>query len=222
MPTTFYAVPVSNYAATVRLLLQLKGVPFLEQMPPDGYGSAKYKAVVPTGTVPAIVDDEVALSESAVIAEYLDERYPSPTLLPPPGEVAARARVRLLQRLHDTRIEPPLRALFGHVDPAKRDPAVVEAQLATFEARLLEIAQLAVPAPFLAGAKPTLADYAYPATLLLGERMGDALERRWQMPASLGPWWQRLRGLPAVAAMLHDYGRAVDAWIDVKLSSPAA
>lgn len=221
MPTTFYAVPVSNYAATVRLLLQLKGVPFLERLPPDGYGSAAYKAIVPTGTVPAIVDDAVALSESAVIAEYLDERYPSPALLPPPDDVAARARVRLMQRLHDTRIEPPLRALFGHVDPEKRDAGAVEAQLALLEARLDELASLTEPAPFLAGALPTLADYAYPATLLLGERMGDVLERRWQLPPALGPWWHRLRGLPAVAAMLHDYGLAVDAWIATKLSAPA-
>ena len=222
MPTSFYAVPVSNYSATVRLLLQLKGVPFVERAPLDGYGSAAYKALVPTGTVPAIADDLVVLSESAVIAEYLDERYPSPPLLPPADDPAKRATVRLVQRLHDTRVEPPLRALFGHVDPTRRDPAVVEAGLDTFERRLAELGQLVQPAPFFAGELPTVADYAYPATLLLGERMGQALDRRWLLPPTLAPWWHRLRSLPAVAAMLHDYERAVDAWIASRTSKSVA
>jgi glutathione S-transferase len=221
MPTTFYAVPVSNYAATVRLVLQLKGVPFVERTPPDGYGSPAYKAIVPTGTVPAIVDDRVVLSESAVIAEYLDERYPSPPLLPPQGEVDRRARVRLVQRLHDSRVEPPLRALFAQVDPAKRDPTVVVDGFATFEQRLEELARIAQPSPFFAGDLPTLADYSYPATLLLAERMGGVLGQRWHVPAPLAAWWHRLRGLPAVAAMLSDYGRAVDGWIASKTASAA-
>ncbi len=216
MTTTFYAVPVSNYCATVRLLLQLKGVPFVEQKPPDGYGSPAYKAIVPSGTVPALVDDAVVLSESGVIAEYLDERYGAPALLPPAGDVAARAQARLLARLHDTRVEPCLRLLFAHVDPLRRQEDVVCAQLGAFLDRFGEVAAIARPTPYLAGPVPTLADYTYPATLLLAERMFEVLHRQWSLPPELAPWWHRLRGLPAVAAMLADYGRAVDAWIASK------
>lgn len=216
MTTTFYAVPVSNYCATVRLLLQLKGVPFVERQPPDGYGSPAYKATVPTGTVPALIDDLVVLSESGAIAEYLDERYPTPALLPPAADLAARAQARWLQRLHDSRVEPCLRVLFAHVDPHRRAADVVCAQFHAFEVRLAELEALARPDPYLVGARPTLADYAYPATLLLAERMGEVLHRPWSMPADLALWWHRLRGLPPVAAMLHDYGQAVDRWIASK------
>ncbi|MFW5680568.1 MAG: glutathione S-transferase family protein [Pseudomonadota bacterium] len=216
MPTTFYAVPVSNYCATVRLILQLKGVPFVERLPPEGYGSGAYKAIVPSGTVPALADDLVVVSESGVIAEYLDERYPGPALLPPLGDVAARARVRLLARLHDSRVEPNLRALFAHVDPAKRQTDVVRLQFGLFEQRLHEVEAQASLDPYLTGAQPTLADYTYPATLLLAERMGETLGQGWSLPPHLAAWWHRLRGLPAVAAMLRDYGRAVDAWIAAK------
>ena len=45
-----------------------------------------------TGRVP-ILDDGFVLPESAVIMEYLEERYPSPALLP--ADLAARAAARL-------------------------------------------------------------------------------------------------------------------------------
>jgi glutathione S-transferase len=46
----------------------------------------------PSGKVP-VLDDGFILPESAVIMEYLDERYPQPALLP--SELGARAEARL-------------------------------------------------------------------------------------------------------------------------------
>jgi glutathione S-transferase len=45
----------------------------------------------PSGKVP-VLDDGFVLPESAVIMEYLDERYPEPSLLP--SELGARGRRR--------------------------------------------------------------------------------------------------------------------------------
>ncbi len=215
MLVTLYAVPVSNFAATVRLVLTLKGVAYREQPPPDGYGSAAYKAIVPTGTVPGLVCGDLVLSESAVIAEYLDERWPEPRLIPA-GDPAIRARVRWLQRLHDTRIEPPLRALFAHMTPAARDDATVEAEWGRLAVRLEDLARIKGSAPYLAGDAATLADYSYPATLLLGERMAVALDRTLPLPPVLAGWWNRLRALPAVHRVLAGYGEAVEAWLVAK------
>ena len=215
MPTTLYAVPVSNFCATVRLVLQLKGVAFDERRPPDGYASAEYKRIVPTGTVPGLVDEAVVLSESAVIVDYLDACHPDPPLVPAddPGE---RARIRWLARLHDTRIEPPLRALFPHMNPARRDEAVVDAEWRRLATRLGDLAAATTPAPFLAGERMTLADVVYPATLLLGERMAAELGRALPLPPSLAAWWARLRGEPPVAAMLDGYAPAVEDWLATK------
>lgn len=212
MPTTFYAVPVSNFCATVRLVLELKEVAFEERSPPDGDGSTAYKRIVPTGTVPGLVDDAVVLSETAVIVDYLDARYPVPALRPARAP-AARARLRWLARLHDTRIEPPLRALFDQMNPARRDDAAVAAEWDRLRDRLAELAAVTTPAPFLAGGRLTLADVAYPATLLLGERMANELGRTLPLPPALAPWWARLRAQPPVAAMLDGYAAAVDAWL---------
>ncbi len=48
----------------------------------------------PLGKVPVIEEDVFVLPESAVIMEYLEERYPEPPLLP--ADPAARALARLL------------------------------------------------------------------------------------------------------------------------------
>src|SRR5438270_3274821 len=47
----------------------------------------------PLGKVPVLEEGEFVLPESAVIMEYLEERYPEPALLP--SDPAERARVRL-------------------------------------------------------------------------------------------------------------------------------
>jgi RNA polymerase-associated protein len=50
--------------------------------------------VNPYGSVPTLVDRDLALYESTVIMEYLDERYPHPPLMP--VYPVARANTRLL------------------------------------------------------------------------------------------------------------------------------
>ncbi|PAM32400.1 stringent starvation protein A, partial [Acinetobacter baumannii] len=50
--------------------------------------------VNPYGSLPTLVDRDLALWESTVVMEYLDERYPHPPLLP--VYPVARANSRLL------------------------------------------------------------------------------------------------------------------------------
>ncbi|KAL0889501.1 hypothetical protein Bca101_013484 [Brassica carinata] len=42
-----------------------------------------FKKINPMGTVPALVDGDVVISDSLAIIMYLDEKYPEPPLLPP-------------------------------------------------------------------------------------------------------------------------------------------
>lgn len=50
----------------------------------------------PAGTLPTLADRDTVLHPAAVVAEYLDERYPHPRLLP--VDPAMRARLRMLLR----------------------------------------------------------------------------------------------------------------------------
>ncbi|KAL1222722.1 Glutathione S-transferase Z1 [Cardamine amara subsp. amara] len=75
----------SSCAHRVRIALALKGleyeyipVNFLkgDQFNPD------YLTINPMGTVPALVDGDIVISDSFAIIMYLDEKYPEPPLLP--------------------------------------------------------------------------------------------------------------------------------------------
>lgn len=211
---TFYNQPVSNFGAKVKLVLAIKTIAHHELPPPGGYGSAEYKAIVPSGTIPAIVHDGLVLSESTAIGEYLDEVWPEPPLLP--ATPAERARVRQLVAFHDQRLEPPIRALFPQMSPTARDPAVIEARSGEIVKRLEELEGLIAAAPFALGEQLTLADTSFPATLLLGERMLAALGRSWPEGGRVAAWRRALSTLPPIRGTLAAYAEAVGGWLAQK------
>ena len=69
---TIYSVPVAVYSAKLHILLRHKGIPFEQLPPPGGYGSDAYRAIVPSGNIPAMIHDGFMLSDSEAIAEYLE------------------------------------------------------------------------------------------------------------------------------------------------------
>ena len=206
-----YNLPISNFGAKVAIALRLKGLAHETVPPPGGYGSAAYKAVVPTGTIPAIVDGDLVLSESETIVEYLEEAYPTPPLLP--AGARQRARVRQLARFHDTRAEPVLRALFPHMAPATRDAAVVQRQLALWTARLAELDALVRPAPWLSGAAVGMADLGYAPTFLMGRLMLEHLGQPFALPPALAEWAAMASRHPALAPVLEAQEVASRDWL---------
>ena len=96
---------MSVCAQKVRLVLAEKGIEATEhhlslrngdQQQPD-YVKLNPKAVVPT-----LVHDGVVVTESTIIAEYLDEVFPEPKLSP--AEAAGRAHMRAWTKRPDERI----------------------------------------------------------------------------------------------------------------------
>ncbi len=99
-----YEHPISPYARKVKLFLREKGIPFeLRQVTPTELDSAEFVAVNPRGEIPALVDGDVAIFDSTIICEYVEERFPEPRLYP--VSPAERARVRMLEDLADTTFE---------------------------------------------------------------------------------------------------------------------
>ncbi len=89
----------STAAYRVRIALELKGLAWKSRpvhLLRDGgeqHGAA-FRALNPQQLVPALLDGERVLTQSLAIAEYLDETYPEPPLLP--VDPRGRARVRAL------------------------------------------------------------------------------------------------------------------------------
>lgn len=122
---TIYSVPVATYCAKLRVAMRHKGLNWQELPPPGGYGSPEYKAIVPSGNLPAMVHDGFMLADSEAIAEYLNEAFPDVPMLP--DTVQLRAKAREMGRFHDTRLEPAVRAVYPQVAYDTRDAEAVQA-----------------------------------------------------------------------------------------------
>jgi glutathione S-transferase len=100
--STIVGGPVSPYVRKVMAVCDIKGVPFRVDPIIPFQGNDEFTRVSPLRRIPVFIDDQVTLADSTTIAEYLDERYPVPTLFP--KTPAARARARWLEEFADTRI----------------------------------------------------------------------------------------------------------------------
>lgn len=209
---TLYGVAVSAFVAKVRIALDAKGLAYDEAPPPDGYGSAAYRAIVPAGSVPGLVVGGRPLHDSNAIVEYLEEIAPAPALLP--ADPYDRARARALLGFHDTRLEAAARALFPVV---KRDwraePEAVAVGVAGIEAALERLCAMIEPAPFVFGARVTIADMAYPVTIQMAEMLAAEMERPLALEPKIDDWRRAASEEPAVARSLAIAGEAMEGWL---------
>ncbi len=74
---------------------------------PDGMGAGggggAWAQANPRLEVPTLVDGDVSVFDSTIIQDYIEERWPTPPLLP--AGAAARARVRMIEEVMDTQYE---------------------------------------------------------------------------------------------------------------------
>ncbi|MFV3330558.1 glutathione S-transferase N-terminal domain-containing protein [Pseudomonas sp. NY15437] len=118
---TCFSDPACHYSHRVRLVLAEKSVVADIIDVPAGNIPAKLAEVNPYGSLPTLVDRDLALYESTVVMEYLDERYPHPPLLPVYPVARANSRLlmhriqrdwcSLVDRILDTRRKDAERAL---------------------------------------------------------------------------------------------------------------
>jgi stringent starvation protein A len=84
------------YSHKVRIVLEEKGVTFdiidIDSSPKAKEEIAEYN---PYGTVPTLIDRDLVLFRSDIIAEYIDERFPHPPLLPVYPVLKARSRLMI-------------------------------------------------------------------------------------------------------------------------------
>jgi glutathione S-transferase len=99
----------SNYYSKVKLALLEKNLEFTEKLADPRKGDIT--SASPMGKVPFLETEHGALSESQVILEYLEDRFPNPALLP--ADTFARAKVRELCTYLDVHIELSVRKLYG-------------------------------------------------------------------------------------------------------------
>ena len=134
-----YTHGLSPYSAKVRIALDEKGIAFDEIALPLRRAGITHKpeeflAANPRAQVPTLVDGDLALYDSTVIVEYLEEKQPEPHLFP--VDRTERARARLVEddgdHLMGGAVVDLIQETFRKPDPATRD----EARIADAAARI--------------------------------------------------------------------------------------
>src|SRR2546423_3982718 len=97
-PMKFFSFWRSLASFRVRIALNLKNLPaevVFVDLDADAHRSDEYRRINPQMALPALVEDDgTTLFQSLAILEYLEEKFPTPPLLP--ADAAGRARVRAL------------------------------------------------------------------------------------------------------------------------------
>jgi glutathione S-transferase len=209
-----YNMNLSNFATKSRIAIYDKGLDIeIVAIPGNNLKSPEYLKINPLGKTPALDADGMIIAESEVINEYLEDKFPSPSLLP--GTPEERARVRSFTRFHDIYLEPPLRALFGQLNPKSRDEKIVNDRLTEFNQRLDQLEAMLSPSGFAAGPEFTLADCALAPTMFFATNMmpgfgaKPALEGRPKLEA----WWTHVQTRPSVKKALAEMGEALAAFM---------
>ncbi|TCP98477.1 maleylpyruvate isomerase [Sphingomonas sp. PP-F2F-A104-K0414] len=206
MSLTLHGYWRSTTAYRVRIALALKGIAY-EQVPHDlrtgAQRKAEYRTLNPQGLVPALETDDVVLTQSPAILEWIDEVYPDPPLLPAGANDRAIVRAMAatvacdIHPVNNLRILNALRTEFG------ADEAAVNRWIARwigdgFAALETQIARYGDGFAF--GATPTIADCHLIPQLYSAERFAVDLSPYPHLKAAA----DKARALPAFAAAHPD------------------
>ena len=94
-----YWHPFSIFPRRIRIALHEKQLPYEDvtvDLPGGALNSPEFRRLNPFGQVPVLEDDGLVLYESVAILEYLEERHPTPALLPADLRVRATTRQLML------------------------------------------------------------------------------------------------------------------------------
>jgi glutathione S-transferase len=207
-----YNMNLSNFATKCRIAIYDKGAKVdIVGIPGNDPKSPEYLKLNPLGKVPTLDADGVVIGESETINEYLEDKFPTPALLPKSPE--GRARVRSFTRFHDLYLEPPLRALFAQMNPKTRDEKVVNDKLTELNTRLDQLEKMLADSGFATGADFTLGDCALAPTMFFAVNMLGMFGAKPPLEGrpKLAAWWTHVQTRPSVKKALGEMGEALAA-----------
>lgn len=119
-----YSGDLSPYSARVRMQIYAKGITDIELVRPATFGTPQFRQDHPVGRIPVLDIDGDMMPESEVIAEYLEELYPEPSMLgATPRETA---HIRTVARIGDIYIMNNMFMLSPQSRASSRNQGIVD------------------------------------------------------------------------------------------------
>jgi glutathione S-transferase len=204
-----YGFDGSTYVRTVRMLLHEKGANYeqvhvnvLEGEPRQ----AEHLERHPFGKVPVVDHDGMRILETSAITRYLDDVLPGPSFIPDtPRE---RARMDMGMAIFDAYGYGALVGVAGyHLFPGflgNPDGAFLQQSIEGSRKVLTELMRIRGDSDFIAGDRPSLADF-YLAPACFYVSLVDDADQVFDVPGFDG-WWRRVQQLESYGATAPDLG----------------
>lgn len=224
MTIKLISAPLSLFAKKVEIAFAEKGIEYERVLAPftqtAGY-TPRHPDVLahnPKRQVPVLIDGDLALYDSTVIIEYLEDLRPSPPLFP--AAARERAKCRLLELYADEVILASLKPLMHRNEPgaasrpdwASREAAAAPAE-AALSAHYAKIDAALGDRNYLCGDFGA-ADIAVFVQLFYAQRLGGPSMKPHRL---LWVWYKRVSARPAVSRVISETLSA-----DERLSAPVS
>lgn len=190
------------FGQKVRIVLAEKGLSYeLVQidLPQGEHRKPDFLRLNPFGRVPVLVDEDTTIYDSTTIAEYLEDEYPEPPLLPAVGSSALRARARTWEDFADSSFTPQVGQLMGEMGKPEheRDPARLQRVQKSIE-RVLDFLNHELQGQEFLASQFSVADIAFVPRLVVLKDLGldPAINR-----ANVDAWLRRMIERPSILSL---------------------
>jgi glutathione S-transferase len=177
---------------------------------PPHFGTPKFREEFPIGRIPVLDIDGDMIAESEVIAEYLEEIYPKPSML---GATAREtAHIRMVARIGDIYIMNNMFMLAGQSYAATRNEGVVDLLAGQVVRNVKALDRIIGKDGFACCGRITMADCALVPGLFLIDSMLSTLGIRNPIPANpnVAAYWSLIQKNEHAAKTLVELHRGLE------------
>lgn len=208
MPPRFTVVGnyISPYVRKVLVCLETKGLAYdIDPITPF-VGDDRFSTLNPLRRIPVLIDGDLVLSDSSVICQYLEDRFPTPSLYP--ADLADRAKARWLEEYCDTHLAGLLilklfyqKAIRRYIFGEETDEAVVTHTLQVEIPAALDYLETQAPADGFVFGELSIADISLACYVRTASFVRFAIDAtRWPRTAALVA---RVQALPTFQKLAH-------------------
>ena len=168
---------------------------------------ADYLRINPAGKLPALIDNDVVLTESVAIVLYLGQKYPAKGFVP--SDIRERAQLDRWLMFAATELEQPLWRIARNANlypPEKRLPKDIDNARDDFTAMITVLNEHMTSRRYVMGDKVSAADFVMAHTLDWANEVG-LLAGTPLLQAYIERMFERAKAPPRIAQALADIAR---------------
>ena len=205
-----YSGDLSPYSARVRLQIYAKGITDITLERPATFGLPKFRETNPIGRIPVLDIDGDLMPESEVIAEYLEQIYPTSSMLgTTPRETA---HIRTIARIGDIYIMNNMFMLSGQMRAESRNQGIIDLLGGQVVRNIKALDKLIGTDGFACCGRLTMADCALVPGLFMVENVLPAtgLENPIPQRANVAAYWAAIQKNEHAAKVLVELHRGLE------------